>query len=235
MSSAERGVLLRRQRAGRLGGGPPRRAEGADPDELAAPDLDEVLIPDIPDGMAPVRGGAAPAGKMRAAEAELLACVLAKPDLLVELDLDEAPLLDDDVRTLMDWAVEGQAVGRTAGADLFRYLFSRAAEQPALQAALVLSQERAGKMSDPGEVLRGIRDGRRRVTSQVTLRELREQLSGALRAGDAAAAARLQSQVLELMRRDRPRGSSREDGGATASRSARPRPSFLGGDAEGPA
>lgn len=214
---------------------PPRRAEGADPDELAAPDLDEVLIPDIPDGMAPVRGGAAPAGKMRAAEAELLACVLAKPDLLVELDVDEAPLQDEAVRALLEWAVEGQAVGRTAGPELFRYLFSRAAEQPALQAALALSQERAGKMSDPGEVLRGILDGRRRVTSQVTLRELREQLSGALRAGDAAVAARLQSQVLELMRRDRPRGASREGGGVAASRPARPRPSFLGGDAGGSA
>ncbi|MGC6489498.1 MAG: DNA primase [Planctomycetota bacterium] len=207
----------------------PRRAEGPEVDERAAPDLDEVLIPDLPDDLPSVAGGgAAPGastGKMRVAEAELLACVLAQPDLLVELDFDDAPLQVAEVQALMDWAAEGQAIGRTAGPDLFRYLFSRAAEQPPLQAVLALAQERAAKMVDPREVLRGILDGRRRVTSKGTLRELREQLSRALRAGDSEAAARLQAQVMDMMRRDRPLGATAE--AVDPVRAARPRPSFL--------
>lgn len=212
----------------------PRRAAPQDPDELAAPDLDEVLIPDLPDDAERAPVGAsinAPTAKMRAAEAELLACVLSRPELLLELDFDDAPLQVTGVQTLMDWAAEGQALGRTAGADLFRYLFSRAAEQPALQSLLALAQERAAKMSDPAEVLRGILDGRRRVTSKGTLRDLREQLSRALRSGDSEAAARLQAQVLELMRRDRPRTATSE---AQESAPARPRPSFLDPDSPRP-
>ena len=193
---------------------------------------DEVLLPDLPDGAAAPVGGQRPArrgqpSKMELAEAQLLACVLSKPDLLVQLDFDEAPLQVPAVATLMEWAAEGQAIGRTGGPELFRYLFSRAAEQPALHDMLALAQVRADKMADAEEVLHGILSGRRRVATQSTLRELREQLSQALRAGDAEGAKRLQEQVMGLMRRDRPRGD--DDGApkqATAG-PARPLPSFL--------
>ena len=89
---------------------------------------------------------------------------------------------------------------------------------------------RADKMVDAEEVLHGILSGRRRVATQGTLRELREQLSQALRSGDAESAKRLQEQVMALMRRDRPRG---DDDGAPKQASAgpaRPLPSFLDPD-----
>ena len=167
---------------------------------------------------------------MELAEAQLLACVLSQPELLLELDLDETPLQVPAVQTLVEWAVEGQAIGRTGGAELFRYMFSRASDQPELMSMLALAQDRADKMSDAGEVLRGIVAGRRRVTAQAQLRDLRHQLSQAMRAGDAAAAAALQQQVLEMMRRDRPR-SSQDAPDRPAPAAKRPLPSFLTGRA----
>jgi|GEM_PF-228256 len=193
-----------------------RQSETSDPE----PGLGEELMPDLPDSPALP-------SKMQLAEAQLLACVLSQPDLLVELDVDDAPLQVSAVRTLLEWAIEGQAIGRTSGADLFRYLFSRAAEQPAMTSMLVLAQERADKMSDAGEVLRGILDGRRRVAAQGRLRDLREQLSRAMRAGDTDAAMELQASLMEMMRRDRPRAAGEEPARPSSAEAGRPLPSFL--------
>ena len=184
-------------------------------------DMEEQLLPDVPNV------GARPS-KMQLAEAQLLACVLSQPDLLVELDLDESPLQDESVQALVEWAAEGQAIGRTGGAELFRYLFSRASDQPALMSMLALAQDRADKMSDASEVFNGIVAGRRRVTSQARLRDLRHQLSEAMRAGHSEAAASLQRQIMALMRRDRPL-ANRSDADRPATAAKRPLPSFLAG------
>lgn len=192
----------------------------ARPEQSSEPDVDGELLPNVPE--APMRPT-----KMQLAEAQLLACVLSQPELLVELDLDEAPLQVPAVGTLLEWAAEGQAIGRTGGAELFRYMFSRATDDAAMRSMLALAQERADKMTDAGEVLEGILAGRRRVASQGQLRDLREQLTQAMRAGDTAAAARLQTRVLEMMRRDRPRGGGEDAVKPESASSQRPLPSFL--------
>ncbi|MEC8650992.1 MAG: toprim domain-containing protein, partial [Planctomycetota bacterium] len=193
-----------------------RPEQGAD----AEPDIDGELLPDLPD--VPARPT-----KMQLAEAQLLACVLSQPDLLVELDVEETPLQVPAVGTLLEWAAEGQAIGRTGGAELFRYMFSRASDDPAMRSMLALAQERAEKMVDAGEVLKGILAGRRRVAAQGQLRDLREQLSQAIRAGDRDAAAHLQARVMEMMRRDRPRAAEAEAAQPAAGAPQRPLPSFL--------
>ncbi len=184
------------------------------------PDLDEQVLPDLPD--APSQPT-----KMELAEAQLLACVLRQPDLLVEIDLDDLGV--PAISRLLEWAAEGQAIGRTAGPDLFRYLMSRSSDEPAMHSMLALAHSRSEKMKEPKEVLLGVLEGRRRVSSQSRLRQLREQLAAAMRAGDKQTAQDLQAQVLELMRRDRPRPA--DPGAATQAVSparGRPRPSFLG-------
>ena len=186
------------------------------------PDLDEVLLPDLPVQKPTL---------LQRTEAEMLACVLAQPDLLVGLDFDEQPLQVPAVKQLFDWAVEGLAIGRDSGPDVFRYLFARASEQPALQSMLALAYERSDKMKDAGEVLAGIVTGRRRVVGGSVRRDLREQIRQAIAAGDTATASELQAQLLEGMRRELPRSSAAGDVdaelAAEAAPVARPRPSFL--------
>ena len=85
------------------------------------PNLGEVVLPDAP---------AQRPTLLQRTEAEMLACILAKPELLVDLDFDQTPLQVPEIKQLFDWSVEGLAIGRDAGPDLFRYLFARAAERP---------------------------------------------------------------------------------------------------------
>lgn len=210
-----------------------RPVQPAQPEPEPQFDEEEMVLPDLPDGSVPgghAQASAQPRGKptpMQLAEAQLLACVLSQPDLLVELDFDEMPLQVPAIGKLMEWAAEGQAIGRTTGPELFRYLFSRSAEQASLHSMLALAHERAEKMVDPGEVLRGILDGRRRVATQSQLRDLREQLSQAMRAGDTETASELQARLLEMMRRDRPRPNGDEMNKPASAGPSRPLPSFL--------
>jgi DNA primase len=146
------------------------------------------------------------------AEHELLACVLAQPTLLVDLDFEGEDAVDDEtIATLLRWAVDGLALGRTAGADLFRYLFARAAELPDLQRVLADAHQRASRMPTPDEVFAGVLEGRRRYRGAATRRRLRLELQRAMAAGDTDAAATIQRQLLEGLRRDRPRGGAAAD------------------------
>ncbi|MCK5942543.1 MAG: toprim domain-containing protein, partial [Planctomycetes bacterium] len=194
---------------------PRRRPQHSD-----EPDLDEEVLPDLPQE----RSNPTP---LQRAEAELLACVLAQPDLLVELDFDEMPLQVPAIAQLMEWAAEGLAIGRSNGPELFRYLFSRSSEQPSLHAMLSLAHERADKMVDAAEVLHGILDGRRREATKRELRDLRVQLSQAILAGDTETARQLQARQLELKRRELPRKDQADANKPASAGPARPLPSFL--------
>ncbi|MCB9878671.1 MAG: DNA primase [Planctomycetes bacterium] len=138
-------------------------------------------------------------------ERELLACVLAQPTLLIGLDLDEAAIETEAVAVLFQWATDGLALGREGAADLFRYLFTRAAEQPELRELLVAAHKRAAETKEPQEVLAGLMAGRRRVSGEAERRTLRQRLQQALQANDAATAAMLQREMMSLLRRERPR------------------------------
>ena len=144
-------------------------------------------------------------GLMARSEVELLACVLAQPALFSQLDFDQAPIETGAIATLFAWAGEGLALGRDSTDQLVRYLFSRAAEQQLLQQALIEAHDRAANMPSPDEVLRGLIEGRQRLASESIRRRLRLQLQQAMAAGDRAAAAELQAELLQLMRRVRPR------------------------------
>lgn len=140
------------------------------------------------------------------AEIELLACVLAKPDLLVSTDVTaEAPLAIDEVAQLLTMAVEGVAIGRTTKGDLLKYLFARAAEQPELLRLLGVVGDRADKITDPAAIVAGLVEGRRRLRAEPMRRTLRQQFEQAMAAGDTAAAMSFQQQLLDSLRRDRAR------------------------------
>ena len=158
---------------------------------------------DVDAELAPMAPGVS--SMVERAERELLACLLAKPVLLVDLDLDEMPLQVPAVAQLFAWAADGLAVGREDGADLFRYLYTRASDVPALQRLLTDAQGKADKLKEPAEVFAGIVARRREEQSEVVRRDLRQMITQALAAGDQERAQQLQQQWLELKRRERPR------------------------------
>ena len=148
----------------------------------------------------------APASLMQRSEADLLACLLADPDLLVSHDLTaDGPLESADLATLLAMATDGVALGRSTTDGLLKYLFARAAEQPALLAVLGTAHAQAAKIRDPKTVLVGLLEGRRRLRGGPQRRVWRQQLQQALTVGDSTAAAELQQRLLDRMRLDRPR------------------------------
>jgi hypothetical protein len=148
---------------------------------------------------------AAPRTPLEQADADLLACILARPALLDDLDLELDGPRAADIATVLAWAVDGVAIGRSSPPDLVRYLFSRAAELPAIRALLAQANERAEKMQEPHVVLRGLVQGRRRIGGEQQRRLWREQLQDAMRSGDTARAAELQALLMNRLREDRPR------------------------------
>ena len=199
-----------------------RRNDRGGEQGMQDPDLNETVLPDLPDAQPTL---------LQKAEAEILACVLAQPDLLVGIDFDETPLEVQEIVQLFDWAVEALALGRNSGADVFRYLFTRAADQPALQTMLALAHDRAGRMKEPAEVLTGIMDGRRHRVQGTQRRSLREQYLAAIQAGDADTAAELQQAMLDSKRREQPRKVGVSDVPAPAANANRTPPAFGSGAA----
>lgn len=154
----------------------------------------------------PARAPAPPASLSARTELELLACVLARPMLLVDLDVSaDAPLESAAITEVLALATDGVAIGRTAPADLLRYLFARAAERPDLLELLGSADDRANKIGDPAAVLAGLVEGRRRLCNEPRKRALRQQLQEAMAAGDRARADQLQSLLLASHRQDQPR------------------------------
>jgi DNA primase len=147
------------------------------------------------------------------AETAILACVLAAPRLLAQFDAagggapGGAPLSAEHA-TLLAWAGEGVAAGRTDPAALMRYLMARAAERPDLQACLGRAHQRSLRLPDPDAVLAGLLQGRRRLAGESERRAVRQQLQEALATGDAARAAALQKQLLSRLREAQPRHPS---------------------------
>lgn len=176
------------------------------------------VSPEAADGEArPAVAPPAPLSLTERTEVDLLACVLARPALLVDLDFSaDDPLESAGVTTLLSMASDGAAVGRTTTAELLRYLFARAAEQPELQRLLALAAQRSEQLGDPAESLAALREGRRRLTNEPKKRTLRQQLQQALAAGDRARAAELQAQLLGVHRADRPRATPLSAGSPSA-------------------
>lgn len=183
---------------------------------VPAPTLERMLQQNARPRRAPAQdtAPAAPAPERRVlsllerAEVELLACVLAKPSLLVDLDLSEAPLELAGIGDLFALATDGLAIGRDTTDALLKFLFARVAEQPALRSMLAAAADRAAILTEPAVVLRGLVEGRRRAQGKPRLRELRQQLQQALAAGDTATADALQRRYQEHLRRDLPRPTS---------------------------
>lgn len=197
------------------------RARRANTEQNGEPHFDEneVVLPNLPDAGKPTL--------LQRTEAEMLACILKQPDLLVSLDFDEVPLQVAEIKQLFDWSAEGLAIGRDSGADLFRYLFTRSSEQAALQSMLALAHDRAERMEQPGEVLSGIVTGRQRVVGGSQRRTLREKWLQAIKSGDTDSAAELQKMMLDSKRRERPRsGLIGEDASTQAEPAKRRPPSF---------
>lgn len=157
----------------------------------------------------PADGEAAMPALERAAlqpgELEILACLLAAPRLLDGFDPQALEGATPALATVVGWAIEAAAIGRTAGPDLMRYLMTRADDQPALRILLGDACQRAGKTADPAGVLAGLLAGRRRIANEAHRRTMRQQLQQALAVGDAARAAELQNELLSRMREDLPR------------------------------
>jgi DNA primase len=158
-------------------------------------------------------GEAAPAAAVRPValqpgDLELLACVLAAPKLAEGLDPagigDAAP----EVAELLAWAGEGVALGRTAAAELMRYLMARAEERSGLRRLLSDAHQRGAKTADPAAVLSGLLAGRRRRASESRRRAVRQQMQQALAVGDAARAQELQNELLNGLRDVLPRRPS---------------------------
>ena len=187
------------------------------PRRSSEPDLNETVMPDIPTERPTL---------LQRTEAEMLACILAKPDLLVDLDFDQTPLQVPEIKQLFDWSAEGLAIGRDAGPDLFRYLFARASERPGLQSMMALAHERAERMTEPDQVLSGIVKGRQRVIGGSQRRGLREKWLQAMKAGDSATAAELQQEMLNSKRRERPRPGVIGADAEVPTAQKRPPPSF---------
>lgn len=138
-------------------------------------------------------------------ELELLACVLAAPRLLEGFEPAAAGDLSPALATTLDWAIEAAALGRTASADLMRYLMARADERPELRTLLGDAFQRGAKTTDPASVFAGLVAGRRRLANEARRRAMRQQLQQALAVGDAARAAELQNELLSRLREDLPR------------------------------
>ena len=163
---------------------------------------------------------------LQQSEADLLACVLAQPGLLTQLDLERGGPQSTDIVVLLRWAADGVALDRRDREPLFRYLFTRAAEQSVLQALLATANERAVKLAEPEAVFAGLLAGRRRLIGVPQVRQLRQELQDAIAMGDHARAGQLQASLQQLLRQDRPR--SQDDG--LPSPPSRPLPpSFLPG------
>lgn len=148
---------------------------------------------------------APPQTPMQRAELEVLACVLAAPSLLDGFDVAAAGDVSAATATLLGWAIDGVALGRSDAAELMRYLMARAAEQPALQELLGAAFARATRMPEPAAVLAGLLAGRRRLSGDAQRRIWRQQLQEALAVGDQARASELQQHLLARLREDRPR------------------------------
>ncbi len=196
----------------------PRRAKSESGGEPHF-DENEIVLPDLPADAKPTL--------LQRTEAEMLACILKQPDLLVSLDFDEVPLQVAEIKQLFDWSAEGLAIGRDAGPDLFRYLFTRSSDRPGLQSMLALAHDRAERMEEPGEVLSGIVTGRQRVVGGSQRRTLREKWLQAIKSGDTDTAAELQKLMLDSKRRERPRrGLLGADAAASGVPAKRPPPTF---------
>jgi DNA primase len=159
---------------------------------------------------APQAAPARPRSLLERSELEMLACVLARPELTASIDPD-APWHLADVATLVAMAADGVEVGRTATPDLLRYLFARAAERETLRSVLAEAAELATRLPDPRAVLAGLVEGRRRLSAVPDRRELRQRFEQALAAGDRRTADELQRQWLAQLRRDRPRSNPPEE------------------------
>lgn len=147
----------------------------------------------------------APAGPLQRAEEELVACLLAAPGLFDGLDLEQDGPWSPPASMLLGFLADGLALGRTATAELVRYLFTRAAEQPDVNALLLAAHHRAQRLPEPDAVLAGLLAGRRRRSGEGQRRQWRQQLQQALAAGDHARAAEVQQLLLSRLRQDLPR------------------------------
>lgn len=169
----------------------------------------------------PVPPARARLGPVQQAELDLLACVLRQPALAAQVG-DES-FVHAAAGALMALARQAIAAGRSQTDELLRFVFALVQEQPELQRTLAEAADRSNAIPDPAAFFAGLQQGRRRLSTQQHVRNLRQRLQAATDAGDAAAVAELTRALVDALRQDRPRAAPAA--AATASPPTPERPS----------
>jgi DNA primase len=138
-----------------------------------------------------------------ASEHELLAGLLREPGLVDRLR--DEPLEAPAVAELVAMVQDAVALGRSTGADVVRYLFTRCTEREDLRGPLAAAAARAPNIADPAAFLAALVRDRHRHRAGSAARGLRQQLQQALQQGDRETADRLTRQLVEQRRQERPR------------------------------
>ncbi len=128
------------------------------------------------------------------ADVELLACLLARPTLWEGLGEDgcSLPLVGE----LLVLGRSGLAQGRTATADLVRFLFTACTDRPDLARCLAVAADRAAAIKDPDAFFEQIQRDRTRVAAERGARRTRQLLQEAMARGDRAEVDRLTQQLV---------------------------------------
>jgi len=137
------------------------------------------------------------------AEVELLACVVAAPQLAAEADAQSWSLAA--VGELVALARDGVLLGRTTRAELLRYLFARVGERSDLQALLASAAARADGLTAPADYFASLQRGRQSLSARAEVRGTRQRLQAALAAGDRTTADELTRALVAQLRQERAR------------------------------
>lgn len=155
----------------------------------------------LPAGL-PAAPPAAPPVAERA-DRELLACLLADPALVRQVDGESFAL--PAVGELVALVRDAVAAGRAERAGVVRHLFTCCTEREDLRAVLAPAAQRADSIREPADFFAVLQQGRHRVRGRTEVRILRQQLQEALTAGDRHTADELTRRIVEQLRADRRR------------------------------
>jgi hypothetical protein len=141
-----------------------------------------------------------------ASEQDLLAALLREPALAARAQGETFE--SAAVAELVAMVQDAVAAGRTAGAEVVRFLFTRCAERADLRAPLATAAARAQNLGDAGPFLDALQRDLRRHRAGAAARGLRQELQQALQRQDRETADQLTRQLVEQLRQERPRSTS---------------------------